>query len=59
MCSIGRPDNARMTLARFHSSTNDINSPLVDLEMREIDEKIAVDGADSALPDFDVFGDTF
>ena len=52
MCSIGKPDNARKTLARFHSATNDINSPLVDLEMREIDEKIAIDGADSALPDF-------
>lgn len=56
MCSVGKPDNARKTLARFHSSTNDVNSPLVELEMREIDEKIAIDGADSALPYFDAFG---
>ncbi|KJA16923.1 hypothetical protein HYPSUDRAFT_46832 [Hypholoma sublateritium FD-334 SS-4] len=52
MCSVGKPDNARKTLARFHSSTNDVNSPLVDLEMREIDEKIAVDGADKKWWDF-------
>lgn len=49
MCSVGRHDKARETLARFHSSTNDVHSPLVELEMREIEEKIEIDGADSAL----------
>ena len=47
--SIGRADRAREILARFHSSTNDVRSPLVDLEMREIEEKIQIDGADSTL----------
>jgi len=45
--SVGKPEKARMILARFHSSKNDVNSPLVDLEMREIEEKIEIDGADS------------
>ncbi|PPQ80982.1 hypothetical protein CVT25_015135 [Psilocybe cyanescens] len=50
--SIGRTDEARRILARFHSSTNDVNSPLVDLEMREIEEKIQIDGADKTWWDF-------
>lgn len=47
MHSIGKADEARRILARFHSSNNDIRSPLVDLEMKEIEEKIQIDGADS------------
>ncbi|PPR07805.1 hypothetical protein CVT26_014990 [Gymnopilus dilepis] len=50
--SIGRADRAREILARFHSSTNDVRSPLVDLEMREIEEKIQIDGADKRWWDF-------
>ncbi|KAF8908874.1 general substrate transporter, partial [Gymnopilus junonius] len=50
--SVGRADKAREILARFHSSTNDIKSPLVDLEMSEIEEKIQIDGADKRWWDF-------
>ena len=46
--SVGKTQEAREILARFHSSTGDINSPLIDLEMKEIEEKIEVDGVDSA-----------
>lgn len=45
--SVGKEERARAILAKFHSSTNDINSPLIALEMDEIKEKIEVDGADS------------
>ena len=43
----GKPEKARNLLAKLHSETGDINSPLVDLEVEEIEEKIALDGADS------------
>ena len=46
--SIGKAGEARRILAKFHSS-NDFNSPLVDLEMKEIEENIRIDGADSQL----------
>jgi hypothetical protein len=45
--SVGRADQARLVLANLHSRTRDINSPLVDLEMEEIAEKIQIDGVDS------------
>lgn len=45
--SIGKEDAARAVLAKLHSSTGDIHSPLIDLEMEEICEKVAVDGPDS------------
>jgi len=50
--SVGKADQARKILARFHSSTNDIKSPLVNLEMREIEEKIQINGADKRWWDF-------
>jgi len=50
--SIGKKDQARKVLARFHSSNGNIKSPLVDLEMDEIEEKIAVDGVDKVWWDF-------
>ncbi|KAF8807122.1 general substrate transporter [Phlegmacium glaucopus] len=50
--SIGKADEARRILARFHSSNDDIRSPLVDLEMKEIEEKIQIDGADKTWWDF-------
>jgi sugar porter (SP) family MFS transporter len=50
--SIGKAKEAREILARFHSSTGDINSPLIDLEMKEIEEKIEVDGVDKKWWDY-------
>lgn len=43
----GRKEEARQILAKLHSSTGDINSPLIELEIEEIEEKIEIDGADS------------
>ncbi|KAJ7109711.1 general substrate transporter [Mycena crocata] len=48
----GKTDEARRILARFHSSNGDPNSPLVALEIEEIEEKIALDGADKHWWDF-------
>ncbi|KAJ7175837.1 general substrate transporter [Mycena filopes] len=48
----GRTAEARQVLARFHSSTGDPNSPLVTLEIEEIEDMIALDGADSASSSF-------
>ena len=45
----GKSDQARRILANFHSQNADINSPLVNLEMEEIEEAIKLDGADSEL----------
>jgi hypothetical protein len=45
--SVGRKEEARAILAKLHSRTGDINSPLIDLEMEEIEEKVALDGSDS------------
>lgn len=45
----GKTAEARQILARFHSSTGDINSPLVALEIEEIEDRLALDGADSVF----------
>jgi len=50
--SIGRADEARKILARLHSSTGDVNSPLVNLEMEEIEEYVMIGGADKRFWDF-------
>jgi len=50
--SVGRSDQARQVLAKFHSSNGNPKSPLVDLEMEEIEEKIEIDGADKTWWDF-------
>ncbi|KAL0961054.1 hypothetical protein HGRIS_006042 [Hohenbuehelia grisea] len=50
--SVGKADQARKILASFHSSTGDPDSPLVALEMEEIEEKIAVDGSDKRWWDY-------
>ncbi|KAF8158376.1 general substrate transporter [Crassisporium funariophilum] len=50
--SVGKGDQARVILARLHSSTNDINSPLVNIEMKEIEEKITIGGGDKTWWDF-------
>lgn len=47
--SIGKSEQARKILANLHSQNGDCNSPLINLEMEEIEEKIEVDGADSML----------
>ena len=47
----GKKEQARKILAKLHSSTGDINSPLIGLEIEEIEEKIALDGADSKYQD--------
>jgi len=45
--SIGRKDDARAILAKFHSRTRDLNSPVVNIEIDEIEEKVTLEGADS------------
>ncbi|KAF4577145.1 major facilitator superfamily protein [Pleurotus pulmonarius] len=50
--SVGKEAQARRILARFHSSTGDPNSPLVSLEMEEIEEKLVVGGSDKYWWDF-------
>ncbi|KAK0503894.1 general substrate transporter [Armillaria luteobubalina] len=50
--SVGRGHEARHILAKYHSATGDHNSPLIDLEMREIEEKIEIDGQDKRWWDF-------
>ena len=45
--SIGQKERARAILANLHSRDNDINSPLIQLEIEEIEEHIKIGGADS------------
>ncbi|KAJ7863141.1 general substrate transporter [Mycena olivaceomarginata] len=45
-------EQATEILARFHSSNGDSNSPLVALELEEIEEKISLEGADKHWWDF-------
>ncbi|KAJ7056462.1 general substrate transporter [Mycena amicta] len=52
MYSIGKEAECRKTLTRLHSSNNDENSPLIELEMEEIREHIQVHGADKTWWDF-------
>lgn len=50
--SVGKSEKARQVLARLHSCDGNPKSPLVDLEMEEIEEKIEVDGVDKRWWDF-------
>ncbi|PPR01740.1 hypothetical protein CVT24_001560 [Panaeolus cyanescens] len=50
--SVGKRDEAKRILTKFHSSSNDPDSPLIELEMREIEEKIQIDGVDKRWWDF-------
>lgn len=43
----GKSRKAREILAKLHSNDGNIDSPLVALEMTEIEEKISLTGADS------------
>ncbi|KAF8583119.1 general substrate transporter [Ramaria rubella] len=48
----GKPEKARALLAKLHSRTGDLDSPLVNLEMEEIEEKVMLDGSDKRFWDF-------
>ncbi|KAH7100776.1 general substrate transporter [Auriculariales sp. MPI-PUGE-AT-0066] len=50
--SIGRTEEAREVLAKLHSQTNDIHSPLINHEMEEIVRAIALDGSNTRWWDF-------
>ncbi|KAK7469204.1 hypothetical protein VKT23_003694 [Stygiomarasmius scandens] len=50
--SVGKPDQARRILAKYHSQTGDLNSPLINLEMEEIQEKIEIEGQEKRWWDF-------
>jgi len=45
--SVGKKDKAREVLAHLHSRTRDLNSPVVNIEIEDIADAIALDGADS------------
>jgi hypothetical protein len=44
--SKGRREQAVQILAKYHSRDGDINSPMIQLEIQEIEEHISLDGAD-------------
>ncbi|CCO31370.1 Lactose permease [Rhizoctonia solani AG-1 IB] len=48
----GQKDKARSILAKLHSATNDPYSPVVEIEMEEIEEKTSLDGTDKRFWDF-------
>ncbi|KAI0031392.1 general substrate transporter [Vararia minispora EC-137] len=50
--TVGKTGQARNVLAELHSSTADPHSPLVDLEMDEIEETIRAGGADKRWWDY-------
>jgi len=43
---------ARQILAKFHSRNSDVNSPIIQLEMEEIEEHISLNGSDKRWWDF-------
>jgi hypothetical protein len=50
--SRGRTEEAAVVLARYHTRDNDVNSPLVQLEIEEFEESISLAGADKRFWDF-------
>ena len=48
----GRKEEAIAVLARHHSATGDVNSPLIQLQVMEIEESISLDGGDRRFWDF-------
>jgi len=48
----GKREQALDILARFHSKTGDINSPVIRLEMQEIEVAISIQGGDRKFWDF-------
>ncbi|KAI3607710.1 protein phosphatase 2c ptc3 [Moniliophthora roreri] len=52
LASIGKHEQARKLLAKFHSQDGNINSPVIEIEMDEIKEKIEINGRDKRWWDF-------
>lgn len=50
--SRGRKDEAALVLAKLHSRDNDVQSPLVQLQLAEFEESISLEGADKRWWDF-------
>lgn len=50
--SRGRKEEAAKILARLHSRDNDVQSPLVQLQLAEFEESISLEGADKRWWDF-------
>lgn len=50
--SRGREEEAALVLARLHSRHNDVNSPLIQLELEELNDRIGFDAADKRFWDF-------
>ena len=50
--SRGHKEEAAVILAKLHSRDNDVNSPLVQLELAEFEEAISLEGADKRWWDF-------
>jgi len=48
----GRKDEAIAVLARYHSKTGDVESPIIRLQILEIEDSISVDGGDRRFWDF-------
>lgn len=55
----GKKDQAIEILARLHSKDMDVNSPLIKLEIEEIEVNISVDGSDQRWWDFRALFNTF
>jgi hypothetical protein len=54
----GRKDEAIAILARYHSKDGDVNSPLIQLQVQEIEESISIDGQDRRPWNFKCLFDT-
>ncbi|KAI9633105.1 general substrate transporter [Dioszegia hungarica] len=53
----GHAERARAILAKYHSRTGDVNSPVIKLEMQEIEAAISLEGGDRQFWNFKkVFG---
>jgi len=48
----GQKEKAAQILADFHSAARDVNSPVIQLEMQEIEEVVSTSGADKRWWDF-------
>jgi hypothetical protein len=50
--SRGHKEKAAEILARLHSRDQDVNSPLIQIEIQEIEANISLSGADKRFWDF-------
>jgi hypothetical protein len=55
----GKKEEARKVLARFHSKTGDIKSPIVALELQEFEENISLAGTDQEFWNFKTLFNSF